>query len=509
MSNRQAKSRFVASDRPRRSARPALEQVEPRFLLTVWTVTNTSDSGPGSLRQAILNTNATAGTNVIDFAITTGPDVIKPITPLPFVNNPVTIDATTQAGFAGTPIVYLDGTNQIGGGDGLTFQAGNSTVKGLSFSTFPTEGLSFHGAGNNVITGDVFLGNGDAGLLLSDAGGDRVGGFTATDAVVASYNKSVGVEILHGSNNDTVTGSFIGTDASGTVLESNGQDGIFIQNATGNTIGGPVAASRNVIGDMVGAAVQVSGSSASGNLIAGNQIGVGLGEVNSLNSTRVVGVFIDGAPNNSIGEAVPGGGNVISGLATGVQIAGPGASGNLVAGNLIGTDASGTKSVPNLVGVYVNSASGNTIGGLTVSARNVVSGNSQTGIDLEPGSAYGNLVVGNYVGLDESGVNAIGNGRDGIFLNSAPGNTIGGSAAGARISWRATPRSASSFTARPRRRTWSRATRSGSTWRTRRSARGSSAFSSTAPRTTRSPTTRSRAARTRVWSRMARPRSAT
>ena len=39
----------------------ALESLEPRMLMSDFTVTNTADSGPGSLRQAILDSNASVG----------------------------------------------------------------------------------------------------------------------------------------------------------------------------------------------------------------------------------------------------------------------------------------------------------------------------------------------------------------------------------------------------------------------------------------------------------------
>ena len=75
-------------------------------------VTNTNDSGPGSLRQAILNVNLATINPGITFDIPgQGPFVINPRTPLPSIANPTTIDATTQPGFAGTPIVEIDGKN--------------------------------------------------------------------------------------------------------------------------------------------------------------------------------------------------------------------------------------------------------------------------------------------------------------------------------------------------------------------------------------------------------------
>jgi hypothetical protein len=78
--------------------------------LSTFTVTNTSDSGPGSLRQAILDANATAQVDLIDFNIGGGGlQTIQPGTALPKIKRPVTIDGTTQPGFSGTPIIELDG----------------------------------------------------------------------------------------------------------------------------------------------------------------------------------------------------------------------------------------------------------------------------------------------------------------------------------------------------------------------------------------------------------------
>ncbi len=84
--------------------------MKDRTLLSSFLVSNTHDSGPGSLRQAILASNtATGGTNTIDFAIPgTGIQTITPLSPLPTITNPVLIDGTSQPGFAGTPLI--DGT---------------------------------------------------------------------------------------------------------------------------------------------------------------------------------------------------------------------------------------------------------------------------------------------------------------------------------------------------------------------------------------------------------------
>ena len=74
-------------------------------------VINTNDAGGGSLRQALLDANANAGIDSINFNIPgTGPFTITPLSPLPMVTGPVNINATTQPGYNGSPIVGLSGS---------------------------------------------------------------------------------------------------------------------------------------------------------------------------------------------------------------------------------------------------------------------------------------------------------------------------------------------------------------------------------------------------------------
>jgi CSLREA domain-containing protein len=116
----------------------------------------------------------------------------------------------------------------------------------------------------------------------------------------------------------------------------------------------------------------------------------------------------------------------------GIHISGAGASGNLVAGNFIGTDANGTTDLGNIDdGVFIESGPTNTVGGTTAASRNLVSGNGLKGIDISNATASGNVVQGNYIGTDANGTAAIGNDEHGISIADAPSNTIGGTAAGA------------------------------------------------------------------------------
>ena len=109
----------------------------------------------------------------------------------------------------------------------------------------------------------------------------------------------------------------------------------------------------------------------------------------------------------------------------------PPSSRNLVAGNLIGSDKSGLNPLPNAQeGVLIDSANGNTIGGTTAAARNLISANN-TGVLITGSSASSNVVQGNYIGTDITGTAPLANETDGVVINmDASGNTIGGSTRG-------------------------------------------------------------------------------
>ena len=98
-----------------------------------FTVTSTADSGAGTLRDAITSSNATAGPNTISFALTgTAPYTITLASALPAITQPVTIDGTSQTGYAGAPLVMIDGANAIGTALTLATGSTNSVVRGLA-----------------------------------------------------------------------------------------------------------------------------------------------------------------------------------------------------------------------------------------------------------------------------------------------------------------------------------------------------------------------------------------
>src|SRR5436190_5680762 len=150
----------------RRTFAPRLEAMEDRLVPATFTVLNTLDSGAGSLRQAILDANATAGTDLIDFNIGGGGvQTIAPTSALPAITDAVTIDGTTQPGFAGSPIIELSGAS-AGNVNGLLIRGSNSTVRSLVINRFQQAGVAIVGTGivGNWVQG-CYLGTDVSGTL--------------------------------------------------------------------------------------------------------------------------------------------------------------------------------------------------------------------------------------------------------------------------------------------------------------------------------------------------------
>jgi VCBS repeat protein len=393
--------------------------------VNIFTVTHNGDSGMGSLRQAILDANASPGADAINFG-TSGP--IVPLSPLPRITEAVTIDGTTA--FTDGDRVELRGSSAGAEADGLVLGGGGSAVRGLVINRFSGVGIRV-ASNTNVIDGNLIgtdvlgtsdLGNGQ-GIRISNVTGNLVGGTTAAARNVISGNK-VGV-VVAGSvaSGNLIQGNYIGTDITGTADVGNAT-GIRINGARGHTIGGTAAGSRNVIsGNSSG--VDISGAGATGNLVQGNFVGTDA--TGSADLGNGIGILI-GAPDNRVGGTTVTARNVISANSDGVSIRGAEAKGNLVQGNFVGTDATGSAALGNGSAIAINNAPGNTVGGTRANARNVISGNA-IGVDIVAG-ATGNLVQGNFVGTDATGAADLGNGI-GIFI-SAPDNRVGGTTVTAR-----------------------------------------------------------------------------
>jgi parallel beta-helix repeat protein len=356
-----------------RRARLALERLEDRLAPATITVTGSGDTiavdGVVTLREALTaaNINAPAGDAP---AGDPGLDTIR------FNLDPSSLQINT-ANLVATEPVVIDGTTQPG-------FAGTPLIHLRPLDeTAVADALGLNG-GSSTVRGLDIEGFSHAGLVLFGQGGNVI----------------TGNQILFG------------------------LDGILIQGSSNNIIGGTTAADRNTLYGNQEAGINIGDPASTGNQVLGNFIGNAAGAAALGNET---GIVVRGS-GNLIGTTAVGAGNIISGNGVnGVVLSGPN---NRVLGNLIGTDGSGMGVLGNHgAGVLVTGA-GNIIGGTVPQARNVISGNSGSGVAL---STDGNVVEGNFIGTDATGMAALGNALDGVSIgNGASGNTIGGTAAGAR-----------------------------------------------------------------------------
>jgi hypothetical protein len=401
-----------------------------------FTVINTNDEGPGSLRQAILDANSRVGADTISFLVPgSGTKTIILLSPLPVVTESVVIDGTTQPGFAGSPVIALRRGAQ---GSTLKITGGNSTVRGLDIcsvtngfkeqSPADATDIEITSAGSNRIEGNVIS---EAGVTISSSK-NIVGGTARGAGNSFSTNGNHNGLFLKGllATDNQVQGNSFVVNPNSCAPNHTCPIGVAIVtgNASNNIIGGTTPQAGNVIS---GSPILMT--SGAGNLIQGNFIGIDV--TGTLASNNNFGVGIDGETNDTIGGTTPQARNVISGnggFGIGINSDGITVTGHLIQGNYIGTDVTGTKAVGNGQGISLAFARGITIGGAITGARNIISANRANGIEIIgfplsfpiscgplgimplPNSDF--EIQGNYIGTDVTGTQPLGNGGDGIRI---------------------------------------------------------------------------------------------
>jgi hypothetical protein len=415
---RRAPSRGPAA---RPGFRPRLDALEGRLAPAVFTVTNVNDSGAGSLRQAILNSNATPGLDTINFNIPGAvPQTITPTSPLPPLTDPAILDGATQPGYAGAPVVQLSGA--LAGANnvhGLVVTAGGTRVQGLSVTGFSGDGILLAQLGADVVANN-YVGVGPNGTTkAANAFGIVVAGGAANYIAgnVVAANTYYGVTLNNAAGN-VAASNYVGTNAAGAAGLGNGVAGVVLNGATtNNSVGG------NVIGGNGAFGVLLNDAATKGNIVYANYVGLSAGATPLPNGFAGVGLA-SGASGNTVGAAAASGRNFISDNAGySVYLEGAGTSGNVIQSDYIGTTPSGSAGAGNgLAGVDVqDGASGNLVGG------DVIASNAQGGVVLQGAGTSGNVVASCLIGTNAAGTAALGNGSFGVLVQAgASGNLVSG-----------------------------------------------------------------------------------
>ena len=421
---------------------------------------STCDVSHCSLREAINAANSNPG-STIEFSIPatdtghevsgiTGTWTISLTSSLPTLTGGGTIiSGTTQAVNQGNlnpngPEIEISGAS-LSGVFCLAIESADNVVHGLVINRCPLAGVLIQktGADYNTVSGNYIgtdalgsldLGNTRGVDIGSGAQGNVVGGDSPEERNVISGNNQYGVYIQHDdSDRNTVSGNYIGTDATGTQDLGNTETGIVIAyGPQNNTVGGDTEGERNIISGNEGDGVSISESGTNNNTVSGNFIGTVVSGTEALGNTGD-GVEIGaGAQNNTVGGDVEGERNVISANRMGVNIVGSGTMTktmmNTVSGNYIGIDVAGSSDIGNaFYGIQISSgAHNNIVGGQTAGERNVISGNGRSGVYITLTGTDDNVVSGNYIGTDVTGTQDKGNSHDGVTIdNGAQGNTVG------------------------------------------------------------------------------------
>lgn len=401
-------------------------------------VTNRGDSGAGSFRQAITTSNSNGTTDNIIFHDSLKGATIKPLSQLPSLTEGGTTINGDVDGNA-TPDIEIDGS-LAGQGEGINILSSNNVIRGLVINRTYYSGIGIHTsaatyntiAGNYIgldKTGTIKLGTSNAGVCIGEgAHRNTIGGEQLADRNIISGNYN-GVFIYSDSDNNQIINNFVGTDKTGIVAFGNTGEGIYVFSRY-NLI------KNNLVSGNSGTwngGITLWGSQAYENTVVGNFIGTDVSGTNILGNTGAgVGIY-SGAHDNIIGGTNPGEGNLLSGNGNGIGIDGIGSDGNIILGNLIGTDTSGTEALPNDHGVVITGgAKSNTIGGTTLGASNLISGNKYRGIEIYDNGSDRNVVLGNLIGTNVYGTMALPNATGGIAIyGGAMSNIIGGIVLGA------------------------------------------------------------------------------
>jgi hypothetical protein len=332
---------------------------------------------------------------------------------------------------------------QGSGGSGPNYcQVGGIGGKRNIISGNAQDGIGFtpRGSNNNELTGNFIgvnalgtaaLPNGRFGIAFWTFGLGNA--YNVIAANVIAGNARGGIMVGPIGSGHQFLGNLIGTDATGLAPLPNGGPGIWFRGADGHFIGGTLAESRNIISGNLGDGILMEEGSQN-NLVRGNFIGLDANGVFAVPNGGNGIVARDDADNNRLGQPLAGGGNVIAGNAgSAIVIGGPDTTGCTVEGNLIGLAADGTAQRGN-GGDGVRLEQGvslSRVGGTNLYAINRICYSAGDGVQLRDAATHSNQVQGNRIGVNASG-EAAPNGGNGVQIRlNSHSNVVGGGAGGA------------------------------------------------------------------------------
>jgi gliding motility-associated-like protein len=246
----------------------------------------------------------------------------------------------------------------------------------------------------------------------------------AAEIRALALNNCSAAGIVLTTSNNIITGCYIGIALDGVTDSGNAASGIDIaSNSNNNIIGGSLLAERNVISG--NSAHGISITTSSNNTIVGNYIGTNAAGTAAVGNSANGIQFSANSINNIVGGTSPTLTNVISGNSQhGIEV--NACPTNRFFGNIIGLQANGASPLGNLAhGILIIGGSNtNKIGGGGIGSGNVISSNGSIGINII--NSTNTIVKNNIIGTSISTTIARGNTANGIQLQGSPQTIIGG-----------------------------------------------------------------------------------
>ena len=372
-----------------------------------YVVSNTNDSGAGSLRDAITAVNSASTTQYsgITFSVA---GVITLASDLPAITKKVLIDGTTAPGYVAgnTTTAPLVAVNFNNAGSGFNFNSGSagSGIYALSIYGSKTNGITLNAGNISLLRNYIGLnlsgtagGNTQDGIYIAAASTNNIIG-TNPKSISGLYSNVISGNTLHGiqiygSTGNKIQANAIGTNPAGTAKISNGSDGIYVTYfAVDNTIGGTA------------------------------YVNSATGQTNNPTGNKGTVPIVSIAPPL---------GNLISGNGGNGVLIDHGSELTVLSGNFIGTNNVGTLAISNaLNGVYIFNANNNQLIGCTFEDNpfiyyNVLSGNTLNGLLIENSNTI--LVQANFFGAGANNASMVPNGLNGIWVKgTSSGVQVGG-----------------------------------------------------------------------------------